>query len=212
MKLVIFGATGGTGREVMFQALDRGHEVKAVARKPWLIEADHGNLAVVRANALNAQSVAEVVAGAEGVISALGSAATLRQGRRPTTIYSDGFRFIVEAVRKHSVRRFIAVTSAGTIEDPSEPFFYKRILKPLLRATYEDMAKAENFMRGCDDLDWIVVRPPRLLDCPRRGKYRTGLDVLPKGGIEVGRADLAAFLLDQLHSDEHLRKFATIGY
>ncbi|MEA3222657.1 MAG: NAD(P)H-binding protein [Thermodesulfobacteriota bacterium] len=79
MKIVLWGATGQTGREVLYQALDSGHEVKAVARNPGLIETEHANLSVVRGDALNPQSVQEAVAGGEVVISTLGSGASLAE-------------------------------------------------------------------------------------------------------------------------------------
>jgi putative NADH-flavin reductase len=88
MKIVLWGATGLTGHEILSQALDDGHEVKAVARNPEQIEVEHANLTVVRGDALNPQSVQEAVAGGEVVISALGSRATLVQARKPTTLYS----------------------------------------------------------------------------------------------------------------------------
>jgi len=212
MKIVLWGATGLTGCEVLYQALNGGHEVKAVARNPGLIEAEHANLSVVRGDALNPQSVQEAVDGGEVVISTLGSGASFAQARKPTTIYSEGFANIVAAMRKHDIRRFIALTSVGTVDDPYEPFFHKRIVRPLIRATYDDMRKAENYLAGCDDLDWVVIRPMRLLNTSRTGKYRTAVDILPPGGIGISRADLAEFILKQVCTDEHLRSYLTIAY
>ena len=212
MKIVLWGATGLTGREVLNQALDGGHEVKAVARKPSLIEAEHANLSVVRGDVLNPQSVQEAVAGGEVVISTLGSSASVVKARKPTTIYSEGFANIVAAMRKHTIRRFIALLSVGTVDDPYEPFIHKRIIRPLIRGTYDDMKKAENFLAGCDDLDWIVIRPLRLMNTSRTGKYRTAINILPPGGIEISRADVAEFVLKQMYTDEHLRSYLTIAY
>jgi len=212
MKIVLWGATGLTGREVLYQALEGGHEVKAVARNPGLIEAEHANLSVVRGDALNPQSVQEAVAGGEVVISALGSGASFAEARKPTTIYSEGFANIVAAMRKHDIRRFIALLSVGTVPDPNEPFIHKRIIRPLIRGTYDDMRKAENFLAGCDDLDWVVIRPLRLMNTSRTGKYRTAVNILPPGGIEISRADVAEFILKQVCTDEHLRSYLTIAY
>ena len=212
MKIVLWGATGLTGREVLYQALEGGHEVKAVARNPGLIEAEHANLSVVRGDALNPQSVQEAVAGGEVVISALGSGATLMQARKPTTLYSEGFANIVAAMRKHGIRRFIALLSVGTVPDPNEPFIHKRFIRPLIRANYDDIRKAENVLAGCDDLDWIGIRPMRLMNTPRTGKYRTAVDILPPGGVGISRADVAEFILKQLYTNEHLRSYVTIAY
>ena len=212
MKIVLWGATGLTGREVLDQALEGGHEVKAVARNPEQIELEHTNLTVVRGDALNPKSVQEAVAGGEFVISTLGSGATLKQARKPTTIYSEGFANIVAAMRKHGIRRFIALLSVGTVPDPNEPFIHKRFIRPLIRANYDDMKKAENVLAGCDDLDWVVIRPMRLMNTPRTGKYRTAVDFLPPGGVEISRADVAEFILKQLYTSEHLRRYVTIAY
>ena len=212
MRIVLWGATGLTGHEVLNQALEGGHEVKAVARKPSLIEAECANLSVVRGDVLNPQSVQEAVAGGEVVISALGGGASLTKARKPTTIYSEGFANIVAAMRKHNIRRFIALLSVGTVPDPNEPFIHKRIIRPLIRANYDDMRKAENVMAGCDDLDWVVIRPLRLMNTPRTGKYRTVDNILPPGGVEISRADVAEFILKQVSTDEHLRNYMTIAY
>ncbi len=212
MRLVLWGATGLTGREVLSQALEGGHEVKAVARSPGLIEAEHANLSVVRGDALNPQLVEEAVAGGEVVISTLGSGASISEARKPTTLYSEGFANIVAAMRKHAIRRFVALTSVGTVPDPGEPFFHKRFIRPLIQATYDDMSKAENYLAGCDDLDWVVVRPLRLLNTSRTGKYRTAVDILPPDGVGISRADVADFILKQVGTEEHLRSFVTIAY
>ena len=212
MKIVLWGATGLTGREILSQALEGGHEVKAVARNPEQIEVEHANLTIVRGDVLNPESVQEAVAGGEVVISALGSGTSFAQARKPTTIYSEGFANIVAAMHKHDIRRFIAILSVGTVPDPNEAFIHKKIIRPLIRGTYKDMKKAENFLAGCDDLDWVVIRPLRLMNTPRTGKYRTSVDILPPGGVGISRADVADFILKQVRTDEHLRSFMTIAY
>ena len=212
MKIVLWGATGLTGREVLYQALEGGHKVKAVARKPSLIEVEHVNLSVVRGDVLNPQSVQEAVAGGDVVISELGSGASFSKARKPTTIYSDGFANIVAAMRKHNIRRFITLLSVGTVDDPNEALIHKRIIRPLIRGTYDDMRRAENFLAGCDDIDWIGIRPLRLMNSPRTSKYRTSDNILPPGGVKISRADVAEFMLKQVYSDEHLRGYVTIAY
>ena len=212
MKIVLWGATGLTGREVLDQALEGGHEVKAVVRKPSLIEVEHANLSVVQGDALNPQSVQEAVAGGEVVISALGSGATLMQARKPTTLYSEGFANIVAAMRKHAIRRFIALVAVGTVPDPNEPLIHKKIIRPILKANYDDIRKAEkNVLAHCDDLDWIGIRPMKLMNTPRTGKYRTAVNFLPPNGVEISRADVAEFMLKQMSTDEHLRSYVTIA-
>jgi putative NADH-flavin reductase len=212
MKIVLFGATGLTGHEILKQALEEGHEVIAVVRKPSQIELEHTNLSVVQGDVFNPQSVQEAVVGGEVVISALGSGASFSKARKPTTLYSEGFANIVAAMRKHNIRRFIALLSVGTVPDPNEALIHKWIIRPLIRGTYDDMRRAESFLAGCDDMDWIGIRPLRLMNTPRTGKYRIAADILPPGGVEISRADVAEFMLKQVHSDEHLRGYVTIAY
>jgi len=212
MKIVLWGATGLTGREVLNQALDGGHEVKAVARKPSLIKTEHANLSIVQGDVLDHQSVQEVTAEGEVVISALGSGASFMKARKPTTIYSEGFANIIAAMRKYNIRRFIALLSVGTVEDPNEALIHKRIIRPLIRGTYDDMRRAESLLATCGDIDWTVIRPLRLMNTARTGKYRTAIDILPPGGVEISRADVAEFMLKQMSTDKHLRSYLTIAY
>lgn len=212
MKIVLWGASGLTGREILNQALNDGHEVKAVARNPEQIEVENTNLTVVRGDVLNPQSVQETVAGGEVVISALGSGASFAKARKPTTLYSEGFSNIVAAMRKHNIRRFIALLSVGTVPDPNEAFIHKHVIRPLIRGTYDDMRRAENVLADCNDIDWIIIRPLRLMSTPQTGKYRTATDTLPPGGVEISRADVAEFMLKQMCTDEHLQSYVTIAH
>ena len=82
----------------------------------------------------------------------------------------------------------------------------------MIRATYDDMRKAENYMAGCDDLDRVVIRPMRLLNTSRTGKYRTAVDLLPTGGVGISRSDVAEFMLKQICTDEYLRNYVTIAH
>ena len=212
MKIVLWGSTGLTGREVLSQALDAGHKVKIIIRNIDQIKTDHNNLSVMQGDVLNPQSVMEAVTNGDVVISALGSGASFKQARKPTTLYSKGFANIVAAMRKKKIRRFIALLSVGTVPDPNEAFIHKKIIRPLIRGTYDDMRRAENVLAECDDIDWTGVRPLRLMNTPRTGKYRTSVDILPAGGVEISRADVAEFMLKQACNQEHLRSYVTIAY
>ncbi len=212
MKIVLWGATGLTGREVLQQALDSGHDVIAPVRKPSALDFKHANLSIIQADVLSAQSVEDAIAGGDIVISALGSGSTLAQARKPTTIYSEGFANIVAAMRKHGIRRFITLGAVGTVPDPNEPLIHKKIIRRILKANYDDIRKAEqNVLANCDDLDWICIRPMRLMNTPRTGNYRTAIDFLPPNGVEISRGDVAELMLKQIDSDEHLRRYVTIA-
>jgi len=210
MKLVIFGATGGTGRELLLQAIAAGHQVTAVTRDPGQIGGSHANLRVVQGNLLDAPSVWRAIEGQDAVLCAAGSG-SFETARKPTTIYSVGTRLILRGMVQYWVQRLITVTSVGTQDLPNEPLIYRLFIKPLLKETYLDMGRMEREI-VLSPLAWTVVRPPELLDGPRTGHYREGVDQMPPGGIQLRRADLAAFMLKQLTSDTYVRKFVAVAY
>jgi len=116
-------------------------------------------------------------------------------------------------MRKYSIRRFITLGAVGTVPDPNEPLVHKIIIRHILKANYDDIRMAENIvLANCDDLDWILIRPMRLMNTSRTGKYRTALNFLPPNGVEISRADVAEFMLKQLNSDEYLRSYVTIAH
>ncbi|MCK5766451.1 MAG: SDR family oxidoreductase [Bacteroidales bacterium] len=211
MKIILFGATGLTGREILKQALDHGHEVIAIVRNPNLIEFKHSNLTINEGDVLKMQTFEDALTGCDVVISAIGTGTSFSKARKPTTLYSDGFKNIITAMRKHRISRFVALLSVGTIPDPNEAFIHKTMIRPMLKGTYDDMRRAESFLAKCDDIDWIGIRPLRLNNKPRTGKYRTGIDILPPKGVNISRADVAELMLIQMISEKYIHKYITIA-
>jgi len=212
MNIILFGATGLTGREILLQALENGHEVKAVVRNPELLKTKHSKLTIIQGDVLDAQLVEAAIAGGDVVISAIGTGTSFSKARKPTTLYSDGFKNIVTAMRKHKIKRFVALLSVGTIPDPNEAFIHKTMIRPILKGTYDDMRRAESFLAECVDIDWTGIRPLRLNNKPKTGKYRISKDILPPNGVNISRADVAEFMLKQLYTNEHFWRYLTIAY
>lgn len=133
MKLLIFGASGGTGLELVQQALDQGHTVTAFVRNPRKLPIQHNRLRVVQGDILDAHAVAEAVKGHDAVISALGHKRWIVK----TTILSEGAGNIIAAMKKHGVKRFICVTSLGVGESRGKlGLYYTLFLIPLLLYFY----------------------------------------------------------------------------
>jgi putative NADH-flavin reductase len=207
MKIVIFGSTGGTGKELVKQGLELGHEVTAFARNPSkLDEFKSENLKIVQGDVFNYEDVEKAILGQDAVLSALGNP-TLK----PNNTTSEGTRNIVKAMQKHNVRRFICETSLGVGDSRDQAgFFATKIFFPLvLKNVFADKEIQEEIIRQ-SDLDWIIVRPGALNNKPKSSKYRAGLDKKISGNIS--RADVAEFMLKQLDSDEFLRKTPAICY
>ena len=200
-RLLIVGATGGTGRQLVAQALERGHEVTALVRNPDKLHIDHPRLAVVQGDVLDAASVDRAVEGQEAVLSALGH----RRYLHPSRILSEGTRHIVRAMEAHSVRRFVCETSLGIGDSAGRMgLYYTLFVIPVILPFYFwDKTRQERIIAE-SALDWVIVRPGALTDGQARGAVRHGSKVgNALSTVRVSRADVAAFMLDQLSSDTY---------
>jgi putative NADH-flavin reductase len=198
MQIALFGATGGTGRQVLEQALASAHTVTALLRDPAKIEARSG-LTLIQGDVLDQESTSRCVQGSDAVICVLGSGV----GTEP--VEAQGTQRILEAMQIHGVRRLIAVTSLGvgdSREQVSAEFqqAMDTVLQPIIAAKTEQ----ERLIRE-SGLDWTIVRPGGLGDGPRTGDYRSGTDPSLMAGL-VSRADVAEFVLRQLSDTTYLHQ------
>ena len=193
MKLVVFGANGGTGRQVVEQGLAAGHSVTAVVRRPDALALRHERLRLVCGDVLQPNTMSEPIANQDAVISALGT-----HGRAPTTVYSAGLANIMGAMRAAGVRRLLCVSASGL--DPA-PLLQRWVAKPilwwLLRSSYTDLTRMEAAVKA-SDLDWTIVRPPRLTNKPRTGRYQIATNAQLRRSWSLTRADLADYILNHL--------------
>jgi putative NADH-flavin reductase len=209
MKLLIFGSTGGTGRELVKQALEQGHSVTAYARNlTKLDEIQHASLQVVRGDVLDPAGVESAVAGKEAVLSTIGAGA----GR--TSLREEGTRNIVKAMEKAGVERFICQSSLGVGDSRANlRIFTKYIIVTIfLRHAFADHERQEAVVKQ-SSLAWTIVRPPHLRNGPRTGAYRHGFpttDTRIKGNIS--RADVADFMLKQLADDTYVHRTPGVSY
>jgi putative NADH-flavin reductase len=208
MKLTIFAATGGIGRQLVDQAVTAGHDVTAVVRNPSRLVGVP--VAVVAADLASADPAVlqAAVEGADAVLSGLGPRSASDAG-----IAAPGTRAIVEAMAAAGSRRIVVVSAApvGTVPSPGRPhpprsdpgdgFLMRYLLGPgikrVLRRHYADLAVMEDVLRD-SGLDWTVVRPPRLTDKPLTGTYRTAYGRNVRGGVTISRADVAHLMLTVL--------------
>lgn len=206
LDIVVFGATGGTGQEVVKQALAQGHTVTAFVRDLARIPVE-GNkrLRVVVGDVFVPEAVDRAVEGQDAVVIALGS-----RDRSDRTTRSEGTANVIRAMKAHAVRRVVAVSAGGAGDSYRQvPWIIKLMIKTLLPNTYADHERQEQLLRD-SDLEWVIVRPSMLTDGPHTGKYYTGtVDArLPRG--RVSRADVADFILQALTEDRHLRQAVSI--
>ncbi|MGI5159060.1 NAD(P)-dependent oxidoreductase [Microbispora sp. CA-102843] len=206
MKLLIFGATGGTGAQLLAQALDAGHDVTVVARNPDKIPAHHRDRSViVPGDVLQARTWDAVTGGHDAVLSCLGS----RDRRHPTVIYSQGTANIIGAMRQSGVRRLVCLSSAGLEIPPGTPLPQRLVTKVLIqrlyRHGYADMALMEGIVTA-SPLDWTIIRPPMLTDRPPTGRYRAAAGHHLPDQKSISRADLAHYMLNHIEDQKTWKK------
>lgn len=210
MNITVFGASGGTGQQVVQQALDSGHQVTAIVRDPARLPLSHQNLDVVTADVSDSVALLPALDGSDVAISAL--AASKKAG----LIATRAVRSILAAMSAAGVRRFLAVSATPVGPHPEgESFLGRTVVMPLVgaifRDVYADLAdmEAEIELRGAE---WTIVRPPRLLDRPARGTYRTVIGGnVPRGRL-ISRADLAHAMLALVHDQSSVRKAVGVAY
>ncbi|MFI0451089.1 NAD(P)-dependent oxidoreductase [Actinomadura sp. 6N118] len=208
MKILVFGATGGTGRRVVEQALDRGHEVTAFVRDPAKLGVEHEQLRVAQGDVMDYEAIERAVQGQDAVVCVLGAPA-----RKTGTVRSEGTQNIIRAMEKAGVRRLVVQSTIG-MADSAEmlPFQYKYVLVPLiLRSAFADTARQEEYVRQ-SGLDWTLVRPGALTKGERTGAYKHGTGVTTIIKSKLSRADAADFLLKQLQDDAYVREAPYVSY
>jgi putative NADH-flavin reductase len=206
MRIAVFGATGRTGVPFVSQALDAGHEVVAHVRSPGKLGVTDDRLTVVEGDVYTGEGVAGAVEGADAVVSLLGQV----DGSPDDLLTVAGDR-VTAAMREHGVDRYVTLVGAGVREEGESPSLSGRVMGGLLRLlAREVLADAEEHVRRvrATDLDWTVVRAPRLTEGEPSG-YRAG-DV-DLGFESVSRADVAAFCLESLEEELYVGGMPKVG-
>ncbi len=210
MKLLIIGGTGGTGKELIKQALDEDHDITVLVRNPKKVHTVHPNLRILEGNVLDSNSVERAVIGQDAVLSALGH----KRFFIKTTILSKGTNNIINAMNKNGVRRLICITSLGVNDSRYRlGLYYTLFTIPVILFFYFlDKSKQEKLIRK-SGLEWTIVRPGQLFNGKIRENYKHGSNVghyiLTK---IISRADVAHFMLSQLHDKTYLYKAPGITY
>lgn len=209
MKMIIFGATGKTGRQVVQQALEQGHEVTAFVRSPQKLNQKHENLQVMKGDVRDYDSVKRAIQGQDAVICTLGM-----PPQDKTSVRANGTEKIIKAMEETGVKRFICQSTYGVGKTRRAlPFLMKYLIVPLfLKRAFADHEVQEEKVKE-SLLDWIIVRPTALTDGEYVGRYQQG-ELFDKKRVtfKISRADTADFMLKQLVETNHLHKTIGISY
>lgn len=220
MNLTIIAATGGIGRQLLDQAIAQGHNVTAVVRNSKALSAP---VRVFVTNLVSPDSaiLQSALADADAVLSGLGARSSADHG-----VATRGTEAIIRAMQVVAVRRIVVVSAApiGTVPsphrrnppkyDPGDGFFMRHLMAPLtkafLRDHYADLARMEDALRA-SNVDWTIVRPPRLTNGPVTGRYRTAYGQNLRRGLSISRADVAHFMLHSLGERQMLKQVIGIA-
>ncbi|MFJ4325825.1 NAD(P)-dependent oxidoreductase [Streptomyces tricolor] len=210
MKLTVFGATGGIGRELVRQALDAGHEVTAVVRDPARLDVTGGRLEVVRSGLADAEELRGAVRGRNAVLSGLGA-----RSRKDAGVATRLTRTVIGAMEAEGVRRLLVVSAGPVGPAPADDGPLDRgvraLVSAVLKDVYADLREMEAELAR-SGTDWTSVRPPRLQDKPLTGRYRTVVGGFPPKGRFIARADVAHAMLSMIDAGETLKQGVGVAY
>ncbi len=207
MKVLVLGATGGTGRLIVRDALAKGHSVVALvrskARVPDLPGAD-----MIEGDACDEGALMRALNGCDAVVSSLGTGLS---PFREVSLLTVATRALVTAMTRNGVRRLVCITALGVGDSRGHGgFVFDRLFLPLLLShAYKDKDRQEAAIRA-SSLDWVVVRPAMLTNDPARGSVRAVTDLAGVKGGKIARADVARFVVEQLTTDTWLRRTPVI--
>jgi len=206
MKLLVFGATGGTGRQCVDQALAQGHQVTAFVRQSAALTVQHPDLTIIQGDITDQDAVQRAIPGHDVVISALGT-------RGGPAVLPEGTRNILEAMASQGVRRSLWVSSFGAGDSLQQMGWLSQtlIVKGLLRKAIEEKNAQEQIIMASGG-DWIIARPGGLTDGPLTGTYRVTGPGDKVGRPSISRADVADFMLKNLADTRYARRAVGLTY
>jgi putative NADH-flavin reductase len=213
-RLLIIGANGGIGKQAVLQALNAGYKVTALVRNPAKLTLQHANLEIVKGDALVQESFEHHLKNKDAVISALGVSGGIFSDK-PTTTYSQGNANLLQAMKKNGVSRAFFISASALDISPVLPFFVriaaKYILQKLLKNMYDDLRIMEKLIKT-SNINWTIIRPPRLTDGPVTGQYRLAINHFLKNGLSISRADVAHYMINNLEDKNSYKATIEIGY
>ena len=200
MKLFVIGATGRTGREIVQQALERGHYVTAFVRSPESMTLKNDRLTVLTGDAMDENQLFEAMQNHDAVLSALGP----RKVFKPSSLLHDSALATTRAMKRAGVKRLLILSAAAHF-----PGIPNRIVSFVLRSHMRDSRAMEEIVQA-SGLDWTVARPPRLTE-EDYTSYRSREGAAPKMGFTLARKAVAAFMLDAIERQKHFHKIVGIA-
>ena len=207
MNLVIFGATGLSGKVILKEALSKKHQVTVLVRNANDVKIQDKNLTVVQGSVLDRNTVKEVLKNQDAVIQSLGVGG--KGNGKPTTFVSDANKVIIEEMEKTNVKRYIAMSNIGAGDSYTfMPWFFRKLILPYFMKWLQVIVDDKNRMEPMimkSNLDWTIVRSAGMTEKPAKGTVNASLD--GKGlKFTITLTDLAKFMVAQLDDKKYIKK------
>ena len=204
MRVLIVGASKGIGLETTRQALEAGHNVRALARSASAIAVSNPSLEKMQGDALKAEDVETALVGVDVVIQTLGVG--FGDLFRPVHLFSDATRVLIAAMRSEGVKRLICVTGFGAGDSRASISCLQRLpFQIVFGRAYDDKSLQEKLIKE-SELDWTIARPGVLTSGTRTGRYRILAEASQWRNGFISRADVAEFLVRQIEDQTSIRK------
>lgn len=202
MKILILGATGPTGQQLLTRALDQQNEVTVLVRNPSKLNFKHQQLKIIKGDVLDSQILLTAVQGQQAVISALGRGQSLISSNLITKAVNN----LIPVMYESKVKRLIFLSGFGAGETFVQANQLQKIIfKTFLKGIYSDKARAEKMIRS-SNLDWTLVYPVKLINSRSSGNYKSAEKLSMNGMPKISRADVANFILQELKDNTFLKK------
>ncbi len=209
MNILVIGATRGIGKAFSQQAANAGHNVTILARNPEKAPGPTEHLQVLKGDIIDAESVHRAVKGQDAVAITVG----MNPSFRTVTMFSQGTKNVIRAMKARGVNNLICVTGIGAGDSRGRGgFFYDKIFLPLfLKTIYEDKDRQEKMIKE-SGMNWLIIRPGMLTKGPATGNYRILTDMNRVMAGKISRMDVAHFMLNQVSSMTYAEKTPVIIY
>jgi putative NADH-flavin reductase len=207
MKLVVLGATGGTGLEIVRRGLEHGHCITALVRSPERLKAFQDQISIKQGDLLNSSELEKVILSQDAVVSGFGPRVPV--SKADANLLQHFAVALTRAMQRTGVRRLVVGSVAFLFRDSIMPptYLFGRLFFPAVVADSSAMERALEE----STLDWTIVRPPQLTDKPFTGKYRLRESHLPYFGFKISRADVADFMIKTVEDRSSIHKIVGIS-
>jgi len=209
VKLLILGATGGTGQQLVAQALEAGHNVTAFVRSPEKIPRGHDRLRLIKGDVVDSgTALADAMRGQDAVVSALGRGLSFKSEH----LIQRSVPPILSAMQSQGIQRLVFTSAIGVGETAQHlPLFPRLMARFPLRNIYADKVFGDDLIRH-SALAWTLVQPAMLTDGPLTGTYRSGERLEMRGIPKISKADVAHFILTEVEASRYVRKTVLLCY